>query len=97
MDVKNFLTKHKLENYWNKFDETGNDNLEKLQTLSHSELHGVLKNDINMKDGHIRKFLNALVILKSGEKRVSHPPSLYPCPKVSKMPEKVESLLIPNP
>ena len=73
IDIKEFLKKHKLSNYWDKFDETGNDDLEELATLSERELRGILKNDITMKDGHIRKFLNAVAILKSGGKKESAP------------------------
>ena len=66
MDIKEFLEQHKLSNYWDKFDGTGNDDLEELATLSETKLCGILKSDITMKDG---KFLNAVAILKSGEKK----------------------------
>ena len=56
MDIKKILEQHELSNYWDKFDETGNDDLEELATLSKTELCGILKNGITMKDGHIRKF-----------------------------------------
>ena len=58
MEIKEFLGQHKLSNYWDKFDETDNDDLEELATLLEAELCENLKNDITMKDGHIRKFLN---------------------------------------
>ena len=73
MDIKEFLEQHKLPNYQDKFDETGNDDLEELATLSETELRDILENDITMKDSHIRKFLNAVAILKSGGKKESTP------------------------
>ena len=46
MDIKEFLEQHKLSNYWDKFDESGNYDLEELATLSESDLCGILKRDI---------------------------------------------------
>ena len=97
MDIKEFLEQHKLSNYWDKFDETGNDDLEELATLSETELRGILKNDITMKDGHIRKFLNAVAILKSGGKKESTPGTNESQSKSLTMPDKVKLLLIPHP
>ena len=57
MDIKEVFEQHDLPNYWDKFDETGNDGLDKLATLSETELRGILKNAITMKDGPMRKFL----------------------------------------
>ena len=97
MDIKEFLEQHKLSNYWDKFDETGNDDLEELATLSETELRGILKNDITMRDGHIRKFLNAVAILKSGRKKESTPGTNESQSKSLTMPDKVKLLLIPHP
>lgn len=39
-----------------------NDGLAEQVGLSKSEFHGILRNDIAMKDGDIRKFLSAIAI-----------------------------------
>lgn len=46
MDINELLEQHKLSNYWDKFDESGNYDLEELATLSESDLCGILKRDI---------------------------------------------------
>ena len=50
-----------------------------------------------MKDGHIRKFLNAVAILKSGRKKESTPGTNESQSKSLTMPDKVKLLLIPHP
>ena len=42
MDIKGFLEQHKLSNYWDEFDETGNDDLEELVNLSKTGLCRIL-------------------------------------------------------
>ena len=41
MDIKELFEQHKLSNCWDKFDETGSDDLEELVTLSEAELRGI--------------------------------------------------------
>lgn len=69
----NVLSNINCQNQWDKFDESGKNDLEELAILSKTELRGILKNDITKKNGHVRKFLNALAILKSGRKKESIP------------------------
>lgn len=46
-----------------------NDGLAEQAALSKSEFRGILRNDIAMKDGDIRKFLSAIAILKTEGKK----------------------------
>ena len=71
--------------------------MEELATLSETELRKILKNDITMKGGHVRKFLNAVSIIKSGGKKESTPGTNESQSKSLTMPDKVKLLLIPHP
>ena len=69
-----------------------NDGLAEQAPLSKSEFRGILRNDIAMNDGDIRKFLSAIAILKTEGKKESTFGINENLSKSLAMPDKVKLL-----
>ena len=59
-EVRDFLQKHNLQQYADKFIELGYDDLSQLQGMLMEELKDVLKDADIFKPGHQKRFLAAI-------------------------------------
>ena len=68
--MRAFLRSIKLDQYCEKLIESGNDDLQEMSKLPEEELRQALQEDVEMKPGHVRKFVNEL---KESNKRQAQP------------------------